>query len=122
MNLERLHSALKLLILEIFPLLHLKILMVMVRLYSPSFISAGLTYSKIITDRVSIGVNAKVINESILDVSATGFALDFGVQYRFPSNLSIGAAVKNVGTNMVYSGGDLQANEAFCKPAWKHNR
>ena len=43
-----------------------------------------------------------------MDVSATGFALDFGVQYRFPSNLSIGAAVKNIGTNMSYSGGDLQ--------------
>jgi len=76
--------------------------------YSPSFLVAGLTYSKVITDRVSIGVNAKVINESILDVSASGFALDFGVQYRFPSNLSIGAAMKNVGTNMVYSGSNLQ--------------
>jgi opacity protein-like surface antigen len=76
--------------------------------YSPSFITAGITYSKVVTDRVSIGVNTKIISESIMDVSATGFALDFGVQYRFPSNLSIGAAVKNIGTNMVYSGSNLQ--------------
>jgi opacity protein-like surface antigen len=77
--------------------------------YSPGFITAGLTYSKVITDRVNIGANIKVINESIMDVSATGFALDFGVQYRFPSNFSIGAAVKNIGSNMSYSGSDLQS-------------
>lgn len=76
--------------------------------YSPSYITAGITYSKIITDRVAIGVNAKVISESIQSVSATGFALDFGVQYRFPSNLSIGASVKNIGTNMQYAGSNLQ--------------
>jgi opacity protein-like surface antigen len=76
--------------------------------YSPGYMTAGLTYAKIITDRVSVGVNAKVINETIADVSATGFAVDFGVQYRFPSNLSIGCAVKNIGTNMSFSGNSLQ--------------
>jgi opacity protein-like surface antigen len=76
--------------------------------YSPSFLTAGLTYSKIITDKVTIGVNAKVISETILSTSATGLALDFGVQYRFQENLSIGAAVKNIGTNMQYLGQDLQ--------------
>jgi hypothetical protein len=76
--------------------------------YSPGYFTAGLTYAKIITDRVSVGVNAKVINETITDVSATGFAVDFGVQYRFPSNLSIGASVKNIGTNMSFKGNSLQ--------------
>jgi opacity protein-like surface antigen len=75
--------------------------------YSPGYTIAGITYAKIITDRVSVGVNAKVINETITNVSATGFAVDFGVQYRFPSNLSIGAAVKNIGTNMSFSGNGL---------------
>jgi len=75
--------------------------------YSPSFMTVGLSYGKVITDRVSIGVTAKVISENIMDVSATGLSLDFGVQYRFPSNLSIGAAVKNIGTNMKYSGQNL---------------
>ena len=76
--------------------------------YSPGYITAGLTYAKVITDRVCVGVNAKVINETITDVSATGFAVDFGVQYRFPSNLSIGATVKNIGTNMSFKGTSLQ--------------
>jgi opacity protein-like surface antigen len=77
-------------------------------LYSPSFLTAGVTYSKIITDRVSIGVNAKVISESIMDVNAVGFGIDFGVQYKFDNNLSLGAAVKNVGSNMQYGGSALQ--------------
>jgi opacity protein-like surface antigen len=77
--------------------------------YSPGYLTAGISYAKIITDRVSVGVNAKLISETIADVSATGFALDFGVQYRFPSNLSIGAAVKNIGTNMSFKGGSLQS-------------
>lgn len=77
-------------------------------LYSPSFLTAALTYSKVITDRVSVGVNFKGISESIMDVSAFGFAIDFGVQYKFSGNLSLGAAVKNIGTNMQYDGSRLQ--------------
>lgn len=77
--------------------------------YSPTFITAGISYSKGITDRVSVGVNAKLIQETIVNSSATGFALDFGVQYRFGTNLSIAAAVSNIGTNMTYGGSDLQS-------------
>jgi opacity protein-like surface antigen len=76
--------------------------------YSPGYLTAGLSYAKIITDRVCVGVNAKVISETIADVSAVGFAIDFGVQYRFPGNLSLGVAVKNIGTNMSFKGGSLQ--------------
>lgn len=77
-------------------------------LYSPSFLTAALTYSKVITDRVSVGVNFKGISENIMDVTAFGFAIDFGVQYKFSGNLSLGAAVKNIGTNMQYEGTRLQ--------------
>lgn len=81
--------------------------------YSPSFIIAGISYSKVITDRVSIGINTKLISESILEVSATGFALDFGVQYRFSNRLSIGATVKNIGTNMTFSGSNMQVRTSI---------
>ena len=76
--------------------------------YSPSFFIGALTYSKVITDRVAAGVNLKLVHEGIQNSSADGFALDFGVQYRFPQNLSLGVAVKNIGTNMRYSGQDLE--------------
>jgi opacity protein-like surface antigen len=78
------------------------------RTYSPGYITVGLTYSKVITDRISVGANFKLINESIENTSATGFAIDFGVQYRFDSHISIGATLKNIGANMRYSGAELQ--------------
>lgn len=75
--------------------------------YSPSFLTLGFTYSKVLTDRISIGTNLKMISETIQNANATGFALDAGVQYRFSESLMIGAAIKNIGTNMSYSGEDL---------------
>lgn len=76
--------------------------------YSPSFLTIGLSYSKVITDRISVGTNFKLISETIENTSANGFAVDVGVQYRFNPQLAISAVVKNIGTNMVYSGSDLQ--------------
>jgi len=75
--------------------------------YSPSYLTLGLTYSKVITDRISVGTNVKILSESIENVSATGWALDFGVQYSFTSNVKIGAAVMNIGPNMSYNGPEL---------------
>jgi hypothetical protein len=75
--------------------------------YSPAFVTYGLTYSKVLTDRIGIGANFKLVTENIQNAGATGFAVDAGVQYRFSSELMIGAAVKNIGTNMQYSGDDL---------------
>jgi opacity protein-like surface antigen len=77
--------------------------------YSPSFLTIGFTYSKVLTDRISIGTNMKIISESIENTNATGFALDAGVQYRFSDALMIGAAVKNIGSDMSYSGQDLSS-------------
>lgn len=76
--------------------------------YSPTFLTIGLTYSKTLTDRVSIGTNIKFINETIGNTSANGFAIDAGVQYKFNDNLSIGATINNIGPNMTYSGQDLR--------------
>jgi opacity protein-like surface antigen len=76
--------------------------------YSPSFLTMGLTYSKVLTDRISIGTNLKLISETIGNTSATGFGIDAGVQYRFSPQVSIGAAVKNIGGNMTYGGQDLR--------------
>jgi opacity protein-like surface antigen len=75
--------------------------------YSPSFLTIGFTYSKVLTDRISIGTNLKLITENIQNTNATGFALDAGVQYRFSEALMIGATVKNIGSDMNYSGQDL---------------
>ena len=77
--------------------------------YSPSYLTLGLTYSKVITDRISVGTNIKLLSESIENVSANGWAIDLGVQYKFTPELMIGAAVMNIGPNMQYSGPELSA-------------
>ena len=76
--------------------------------YSPSFFVLGLTYSKPITDRVRAGLSMKYINESIMATGANGLAFDFGIQYKFLGNFWLGVALKNIGSDMRYSGTDLQ--------------
>ncbi|GBD87915.1 hypothetical protein BMS3Abin03_01849 [bacterium BMS3Abin03] len=76
--------------------------------YSPTFLTLGFTYSKVLTDRISIGTNLKLITENIQNTSATGFAIDAGVQYRFNETLMLAATVKNIGTNMEFSGQNLR--------------
>ena len=80
------------------------------RYFSPSYVTAGLTYSRAITDAISFGVTGKVISETIDRVSASAFAVDFGVQYHGLvglSGLNLGVAVKNVGTQMKFDGSGL---------------
>lgn len=82
-------------------------------IFSPTYFVVGLTYSKQLTDRIGIGVSLNLINETIDRVSASGFAFDFGVQYRDlleVPGLDLGVVVKNLGTPMKYSGNGLFYN------------
>lgn len=77
---------------------------------NPTYFVLGLTYSKALTDRISFGSTINLINESWSGVSAHGFGVDAGVQYRnlfdIP-NLSIGVVVKNLGSALQYDGNAL---------------
>jgi hypothetical protein len=78
--------------------------------FSPTYFVLGLTYSKMLTDRIAIGANFNIINESIDRASATGFSFDFGVQYRDMlevQGLDLGIVVKNLGSPIQYSGNAL---------------
>jgi opacity protein-like surface antigen len=77
--------------------------------YSPTFLTFGLTYSRLMTDKISFGATAKLINEQILRQSASGFAFDFGLQYRSSiSGLAFGVTLKNLGPTMKFDGPDLE--------------
>jgi hypothetical protein len=83
------------------------------RVFSPSYMTFGVTYSKMLTDRISVGFTGKFVSESILRTSANGFALDAGVIYYVGgtgglAGLHFGVALKNIGPNMVYTGEDLE--------------
>lgn len=81
------------------------------RMWDAGAIAVGLTYSKMLTDRFSIGVNAKYISESIWNSSATGFAVDVGTLYRTPFNdLTISAVIFNFGSDLTLDGRDIQFN------------
>ena len=77
--------------------------------FSPTFINLGATFSKLLTDRISVGITSTLVSEKILNTSASGVGFNFGIQYfglGIPE-LTLGIAVKNVGPQMQYSGSDL---------------
>ncbi len=76
--------------------------------YSPTFIVAGFSYSRLLTDRIAAGVTAKLVYESVLQTNASTIAFDLGVQYSFSSNLRVGVVMKNVGGKMQYNGANLE--------------
>ena len=77
--------------------------------YSPTYITAGLTFSRVMTDRIAFGATAKIVSESILRQSAKGLALDVGVQYSSgPGGYRLGVVLKNLGPSMKFDGPDLE--------------
>jgi len=77
--------------------------------YTPRYFTFGVTYSRVMTDRIRAGVNVKMISEQVMRVGATGFAIDAGVQYATsPNGLKIGVSIKNLGMDMKFDGPDLE--------------
>ncbi len=73
--------------------------------FDATFVTAGLTYARLFTDRISAGFTAKIINESIDDVSATAVAFDAGMTYVVgETGLRLGIALKNIGSDIQYDG------------------
>lgn len=69
----------------------------------------GLSYARNLTDKFSIGFNAKYIREYIWHESATGFALDVGALYKINilNEFRIAASISNFGTKMKLDGRDI---------------
>jgi len=79
------------------------------RTFSPSFVTLTLGYSKSFSDRIRFGINSKIINESIMETTARGLAVDMGVQYSHSSlPLHVGVVLKNLGVKMNFSGSNLE--------------
>ncbi len=77
--------------------------------YSPNYVTIGFLFSRTMTDRINFGTAVKMINESVMTVSATGFVIDAGVQYSIrETGLMIGASVRNLGLTMLFNGSDLE--------------
>ena len=77
--------------------------------FSPTYFNMGLSYAHLFENKVSVGVTAKVVNESISNAGAKAFALDAGVQYVTgeDDNFKFGISLRNVGSKMRFTGEGL---------------
>jgi outer membrane protein OmpA-like peptidoglycan-associated protein len=74
--------------------------------FKPTFINVGLSFARAFSNRIYGGATIRLINESIENVRASGFALDAGLQYLLgeKENVRFGVSVRNLGTPMKYQG------------------
>ncbi|PIU45828.1 MAG: hypothetical protein COS95_01755 [Ignavibacteriales bacterium CG07_land_8_20_14_0_80_59_12] len=78
--------------------------------YSPTFTVLGFTYSRDLTDRITVGATFNYVHEGIMSTTANGFAANAGVQYNGVGGvpgLKLGVALKNLGLDMQFDGADL---------------
>jgi hypothetical protein len=78
--------------------------------FAPQMITAGLSYARQLTDRISVGLTANFITETLGNVSTSGMAFNVGVIYdnlADVNGLSIGVVMKNLGPQMKYDGSGL---------------
>ena len=82
--------------------------------FSVKNFALGLAFARMLTDRVSVGVQVNYITETIWHSSLETFGFNFGVQYVVSDlGLSLGASVSNFGAKASYSGRDLYINYDF---------
>jgi hypothetical protein len=77
-------------------------------LFSPNYTVFGITYSNLVTERISGGVNIKYVTEKVVRSSATGMAFDLGIQYFSTTGITLGVMLKNLGPSMKYDGDDME--------------
>jgi opacity protein-like surface antigen len=69
----------------------------------------GASYARKITDRFSVGLNTKLVRQVIWELDANGLAFDIGFQYATGfRSLMLGMSMSNFGTNMKYTGTQLE--------------
>ena len=75
--------------------------------FSTNDLSAGVTYSTMLTDRFSIGGSVKYIQQNIWHSTAKTIALDIGTLFKTPfNNTRLGASISNYGGKMRMEGRD----------------
>jgi hypothetical protein len=76
--------------------------------FGASDMAFAVSYARILTDKLCFGVTAKAVTQTIWDMSASAFGFDLGLFYNTGfKSLRIGAAVTNYGTQLQFSGRQL---------------
>lgn len=72
---------------------------------TPTFSVMGASWARQFTDRVNFGGSVNFVSENVADNTASGVALDLGVQYITDwHGFRMGMVMKNYGTSMSFSG------------------
>lgn len=77
--------------------------------FTPRFFNIGLGFSHVFENKVTVGVLARGVSQSIEDVTATAVAMDAGVQYVTgeQDNFKFGISLRNIGGRMQFRGEGL---------------
>lgn len=69
----------------------------------------GVSYGVNLLREIDFGFTVKIIQMTIWDMEANGFAVDAGIKYRTPiKGLTAGMSIANFGSNSQFSGGQLE--------------
>jgi hypothetical protein len=87
--------------------------------FSPGFFQLALGYSYTYANKISVGMLMRLVSESIQDVTASGVAIDAGVQYVTgpKENFKLGISLRNIGSPMAFGGEGLSTKRANPDPA-----
>lgn len=78
--------------------------------FSAGDIAIGISYSRNLSDRFSIGFTGKYIQQTIWHMTASAFAIDAGTEFKTDlfGGMAIGASILNFGTPMRMEGRDTR--------------
>ncbi len=91
--------------------------------FSPSFINMAVSYAQMFENKVSVGVTFRVVSEGLPNVTASGIAIDAGVQYVAgkKDNFRFGISLKNVGSPMRFGGEGLSFQQDNLNPQYGYD-
>lgn len=78
--------------------------------FKPSFMTFGLTYSRLLSDRITVGLTINYITETLGLVNASGLGFNAGVTYQNLANINgfnIAFVLKNLGAQMQFDGSGM---------------
>ncbi len=77
--------------------------------FSPNLTNINISYAKMFSNSIYGGLTLKIITERVANMSASGIAIDAGIQYITGANENImfGIALKNVGPRIKFNGDGL---------------
>jgi hypothetical protein len=97
------------------------------RTFTASDFALGITYCQRLTEKFSVGVTTKYLNESIADVSANGWSADVGTYYSTGwKRINIGMVISNFGPDMKFVNTPFPLPQMFkfgaSSTVWENNQ